>query len=110
MKIIGGRRSIHARIDEADKIGQVVVAKKSMNFPAANPEFPRGIQLGRVFRKACGIAPESDVSRSSKNSFIRGEPAEAQFRGDIQSFVGNRTFRRPQPRRLLPKNVLVIAA
>src|SRR5579859_1074522 len=87
-----------------------MVAEKSMDFPAANPEFPRGIQLMRIFGEASVIAPESDVARSSKNAFIRGKPAETQLRGDIQSLVGNRTFRRPQPRRLLSEDVLVIPA
>src|SRR6185437_172738 len=80
-----------------------------MDFPAANPEFPRRIQLVRVFRKARAIAPESDVARSSKNAFVRGKPAEAQFRGDVQSLVGNGAFRRPQSRRRRAESLLVIA-
>ena len=105
----GGFR-VHAAVNEADKIGQMVIAKQTHNAISSQLHAPGFVKALGIGRNAISVAEEGDVERAAKDTFICSEPLKSFLRGNGQRHVRYRAFGRPHPRGLHAKNSFVILA
>src|SRR5258708_27195495 len=101
---------IHAAVNEAHEIREVVVSKKSNHFAPADTHAQWRIKFVSVGRHTGAVAPKSHSKRVPENSLVRSEPFESEFGRDRQGLLGNRTLRRPQSIWSTPEYSLMIPA
>ncbi len=77
VQILRGGFRVHPAVDEADQIGELMIAKESGDRIARDLHAPRFVQTLGICRDARGIAEETNVERSSENPFVGTEPLEA---------------------------------
>jgi hypothetical protein len=99
----------HTRIDEADQIGNSVIAKHHVHrgrtlFVAVNVvEFFREMR-GQA---AIAVASEEQPCSAAEDALVGRHPLNAETVGNRQYFFGDASFRRPDALRANSKNTLM---
>ena len=110
IEVLGGVGGVHAAIDEADQIGKIMISKDAGDFASAETDAQRRVEAIGIRRNPFAVAAKADIQGATENAFIAREPAEAEFGGDGERLVGNRSLRRPQPHGRRSEKPFVIRA
>src|SRR5690242_18086994 len=110
MEVCGSRFGIHAAVNEADQIGEMMIAKQTRDSSIAELQSPRFIETVRVGGHTAGISEKSHIQSPAQHAFICAEPLKAFFCCDGKSLIRNRPFRRPKSCGLRSKDALMIFA
>ena len=110
VEVFGGSFSGHAAINEADEVGEVMVAEEADNVAFRETQAPGRVEQLGIVGNAGGVAAETSLKGAAEHALVAGKPTETEFGGDAQGGVGDGPFRGPQAGRRTCEMTLVEAA